>query len=566
MKYFVYLSPVHLTSPRGVSFVKKRFAVLTTAVLLAVLALQPLAAQAAKAPTTPPAPTEGSAPGEFSTMGGTSGAQGNVGDIYYGAIPPNVDYNKPVLVFVHGYSSSAHTWWQETAYHGVNDMYTYAYNNGHRTAFVNLAPDKDMWYNGSLLNTKIDTIRSYYGVSKVTIIAHSKGGVDSNAASVHYGARPKISKIITLGSPHKGTPLSDLAYSSWTWWLAELFGATNDAVYSLQTGYMNYYRSVTPTDTIPYYTFSGYKCGPFNTAMWYGCMAIGGEDDGVVPVGSTRIPGGIHLKEGYWDHDEIKMGSRTWSYFAPYIKTAALATPAVAAEGPLLAAAPARTTDASHGTLDLAEPAGNVILRGGASGSEAPPAFPVESKVRSAEFTIISSSPTLSATLTGPDGQSYTVATTEQVPEGQVFAGAWTATVAVDRPAAGQWNVAADAAETAGYLLVATLDSDLKATLAFGMEVVRPGAAQELTLGFGPGRAPSSSQARAEVARSGEKTHGRPAFAAAGGTHKATVATPDGNAIHNVTATVTGLMDDGSAFERTVVSSFAAVDGPWQGR
>ncbi|HWI64451.1 MAG TPA: hypothetical protein VNT75_21685, partial [Symbiobacteriaceae bacterium] len=449
--------------------VRRRLSVLIGVLLLVLLAAQPLA-QAAKPMAAPPDPAIGAAPGEFTVMGGTSGAQGMVGDIYYGAIPPNVDYTKPVLVFVHGYNSSAHTWWQETAYHGVNDMYTYAYNNGYRTAFVNLGPDRDMWYNGSLLNTKLDTIRSYYGVSKVTIVAHSKGGVDSNAASVHYGAASKISRIITLGSPHKGTPLSDMAYSSWTWWLAAIFGATNDATYVLQTGYMNYYRSITPTDTIPYYTFSGYKCGPINSAMWYGCMAISGEDDGVVPVWSTRIPGGTHLKEGYWDHDEIKMGSRTWSYFAPYIRTAALSSPAVAAEGARLAAAPGQVLDAGHSKK--AEAPGNVILRGGETAGQAPPAFPVESQVRSAAYTVISSSAGLTATLTGPDGQSYTVHTTSQIPEGELFAGAWTGTVQVDRPAAGQWNLSASAPGNAGYLMVAALDSDLQATLSFAADVV----------------------------------------------------------------------------------------------
>jgi hypothetical protein len=72
------------------------------------------------------------------------------------------------------------------------------------------------------------------------------------------------------------------------------------------------------------------------------------------------------------------------------------------------------------------------------------------------------------------------------------------------------------------------------------------------------------------VARSGEEPHGRPDFAAAAGQLKAMVAVPPGNAIHNVTVNLTGTMDDGSAIERTLVSSFAAVApqdrGSWKGR
>lgn len=546
----------------------KRVSWVSILLLLVVLVVQPGAVQGAK---TASAPAKlGS--GDVSTMGSIGGSYtGVVGDIYIGATPPNVSYTKPVLVFAHGYNSSASTWWTDTSYHGVNDMYQYAYNNGYRTAFVNMAPDQDMYYNGSLLNSQIDQIRTYFGVSKVTIIAHSKGGVDANAASYWYGAAPKISRIVTLSSPHWGTPLADLAYSTWTGWLAELFGARNNAVASLQTGNMNYYRSITPTDTIPYYTFSGNKCGPVFSALWYGCMAISGQDDGVVPVWSAYIPGGTHLKDGYWDHDEIKMGSRTWSYFSPYIQTAAL-TPAVAAEGALLAAAPGQASDAGHGKAAAApETPGNVILRGGATNSGAVPAFPIESGVRSVAFAFYSSSPLLGVSVTGPDGKAYTVTTASQVPAGEVFAGAWYGTVQVAKPATGAWNLSAAAPETAGFLMVATLDSDLQATLAMGQSIATPGGKQELSAGFkATGRAPKASQARAEVSVSGEAVHGRPAFAAAGSLHKATVAVPAGNAIHNVTVTVVGTMDDGSAFERTLVSSFAAVApadrGSWKGR
>ncbi|HWI60800.1 MAG TPA: hypothetical protein VNT75_03050, partial [Symbiobacteriaceae bacterium] len=144
-------------------------------------------------------------------------------------------------------------------------------------------------------------------------------------------------------------------------------------------------------------------------------------------------------------------------------------------------------------------------------------------------------------------------------------------TVQVDRPAAGQWNLSASAPGNAGYLMVAALDSDLQATLSFAADVVEPGSSQDMTVAFAPGRAVAASRAQADVARSRELAHSRPAFAAAGnGGHKGSVAVPQGNAIHNVTATVTGTLDDGSAFERTLVSSFAAVAaaerGHWTGR
>ncbi|HYF94329.1 MAG TPA: alpha/beta fold hydrolase [Symbiobacteriaceae bacterium] len=523
----------------------KRFTIILTLCLLLVVSLPP----AARAGVL---------------LAGSGAAGGRPGTWYVGATAPNVDHSKPVLVFVHGKGGWSGSWWESTVYHGTNDMYTYAYNNGYRTAFVDLHPEASMWTNGELLNRQLDQITAHFGVSKVTLVAHSKGGVDANAASVHYGANPKISRVITLGSPHGGSPLADMAYSTWTWWLAALLGQQSDATYVLQTGYMSYFRSVTDgRDTaVPYYTLSGYKCGPVFTALWMGCAFIGGEDDGLVPVWSARKPGGTHLKQGYWDHDEIRMGSRTWSWFAPVIRTAGTGT-AVAAVGPQLAAAASQQTDAGKGAGKPAAP-GNVILRGGSTAENATAAFPVEAGVRGATFTFLASSEDFTATLVGPDGATTTVAMREQVAKDQIFSGAWMGTVSVKSPAAGQWTLEAAADGETGYLMMAELDGDLQGTIRVGQDLVAPGAKQQVTVGF-KGKLPAASRAEAAVALAGQKPYGRPAFSQAG---SAQFAVPAGNGIHNVTVTVAGTLDDGSAFERTLVTSFAAVEpgarGSWR--
>ncbi len=539
--------------------------------LIMLLVAQPLAAARNGRVPDPTSVTRST--GGVSVMGASTYA-GTPGTWYLGATPPNVDYSKPVLLFVHGKGGSAQDWWSSTVYHGTNDMYAYAYQNGYRTAFVDLYPDKSMWDNGYLLNSLIDRIRSYFGVSKLAIVSHSKGGVDSNAASVHYGSAPKVSRVVTLGTPHWGTPLADMAYSSWTWWLAALMGQLNDATYVMQTGYMNYFRSITDgrDPSVPYYTISGYKCGPLFSALWYGCVAISGEDDGVVPVWSARKPGGIHLVEGYWDHDEIRMGSRTWSYFAPVIQTAGINTGDVAWAGPLLAAAGSQTTDARRGGTRGATAAapGNLILRGG----EAPigHTFPVESGARGVTFTFYASSPGFTATLSGPGGAAYTVQASDRVSADHVFAGAWAGSVTVTAPAAGVWSLSTAAGSgRTGYLMIANLDTDLTATLETGADVATPGARLVITVGFASGSVtPAASRAEGAVSFSGEMPHARPVFMAAGGIHRATVDLPAANGIHSVTVTLTGTLADGSAFERTLVRSFAAVApadrGTWKGR
>jgi pimeloyl-ACP methyl ester carboxylesterase len=499
---------------------RKRTLIFFAICLMIVLAMQPTASA-----------------GVLIGKGGTSGG-GSPGTWYVGATPPNVDYTKPVLVFVHGKGGWSGSWWEPTVYHGTNDMYAYAYNNGYRTAFVDLYPGASMWTNGQLLNRQLNEITAYFGVQKVILVAHSKGGVDANAASVHYGASGKISRVITLGSPHGGSPLADMAYSTWTWWLGELLGQRNDATYVLQTGYMAYFRSVTDGRDagVPYYTLSGDKCGPLFSALWMGCAAIWGEDDGLVPVWSARKPGGIHVREGAWDHDEIRMGSRVWPYVSPLMQTAATEPPAAARTG--------STSGAP----------GNLILRGGTTSEHGTASFPVESGVRGAAFTFLASSPSFAASLVGPDGSIHKVSMTGQVPAGDFFGGAHIGTVTVKNPAAGTWTLNASADAETGYAMLAELDTDLQAVLDLGQPVATPGGKQSLQVSF-RGRAPAVSRAEAAIAKAGQ----RPMISKAGGVLQAQWDLPEGNTIHNVTVTVTGTLPDGTAFERTLVTSYAAV-------
>ncbi|MDF2630635.1 MAG: putative lipase [Symbiobacteriaceae bacterium] len=526
--------------------------------LTLVLVLQPLAAQA-KTEKGAPAPTlagnVAGGDGDVSILGSV-GSQpgGSPGSWYLGATPPNVNYSKPVLLFVHGKGGWAGVWWSDTVYHGVNDMYNYAYNNGYRTAFVDLYPNKDMYVNGQMLASLVNTVAAHFGVAKVDIIAHSKGGVDTDAALYYYGANTKVRRVITLGTPHWGTPIADMAYSSWTGWIADLMGEKNDATYAMQTGYMSNFRAaVNETATAPFYTLSGYKCGPVFTALWTACAFIGGEDDGLVSVSSARRPYSTHLKEGYWDHDEIRMGSRTWSWFSPVIQTAS--TPSAVAVGDLLAAASTAKTDAGLGN-GQSEALGNVILRGGNTAQGAAPAFPLESGVRSATFTFMATSQDFTATLSGPKGESVSVTMQEQMGADGLFPGAWVGTATVKTPGAGSWSVDAAAGQEAGWFMVGELDSNLQATLDVGSDVSAPSAHRGLAVGF-TGATPRSSQAEAVLSGKDRAPRSRTAFAQAAGKLQASVV-PGQAGVHTVTVTVTGTMDDGSQFERTVVTSFAA--------
>lgn len=46
---------------------------------------------------------------------------------------------------------------------------------------------------------------------RIDIIAHSLGGLDARYALAHLGLAARVRSLVTIGTPHRGTPLADLA-------------------------------------------------------------------------------------------------------------------------------------------------------------------------------------------------------------------------------------------------------------------------------------------------------------------------------------------------------------------
>ena len=47
---------------------------------------------------------------------------------------------------------------------------------------------------------------------RVNLIAHSMGGLDARYAIAHLGVADRVASLVTLGTPHRGTPLADLGH------------------------------------------------------------------------------------------------------------------------------------------------------------------------------------------------------------------------------------------------------------------------------------------------------------------------------------------------------------------
>jgi pimeloyl-ACP methyl ester carboxylesterase len=487
--------------------------------------------------------------------------------IYYGAVPPE-NPDGPVLVFVHGYGGVADNWWTTTPYDELNDMYIMAYQAGYRTAFVSLGgPDGSetgsMWDNGLLMRWQLGVIASHYGVDTLDVVAHSKGGVDVEAAVAHYESWRLVRHVFTLGSPHHGTELADLLYSPWAGWLAKLLELQDDATYTLQTGYMQLFRALTDpkvaAQDVTYYRAAGTDTGPPLSGLRLSGLYLSrfGPNDGVVTVASTELPGAHTLFIQPYHHLNIFLGHTAF----PWIEAALdggepnrhrLYLPFVAGNG--TPEPPSRS---------------QVILRGGWLSGTVTETVPIESGAFKVTFDLMVPSDTVTATLTAPDALLRPL---EVVPPSGdwIFGRLWHLVYVEDNPVAGEWVFTITSPEESAYLLIAMVESPLEvALLGWPDGMMRPGDSLSLDVEASyPAGQPLVRRIEGRVTRalpgddlslSKSRPPGASILLAANG-DVAPVRLPSREGIYVVSATVTGEMPDGMPFERSFVRSLAVVN------
>lgn len=375
------------------------------------------------------------------------------GTWYAGETPQNLNPSYPVILFVQGLNSSSHTWYEN------NDMYQTAFNNGYQTAFVELydsgGTSEDMWDNGALLADQIAEISQAFQ-KPLVLVTHSKGGIDAEAALVHYGAYRYVTNVVTLSSPHYGSQLADLAYSAWAGWLAGILGAKSDATYSLQTSYMNYFRSVTDSSPnagrTPFYTLAGNSWGSFGSSLYWGGLYLSqyGANDGAVTVSNAYHPSSTMVKVGGWNHSTIKYGSSTFSWFRNYLTAA----PATISRLNVSSAASIPDRSISNETK------GDFLIRGGEAQGNASEVLPVEEGVTKLTIDWMSNQPMTEITLHTPEGKvmKLPVQTTS---DEEIFKGALHHSVSLSNPMPGEWKVNAAASSPYAYLMLAQYTSPL---------------------------------------------------------------------------------------------------------
>ncbi len=248
------------------------------------------------------------------------------GTILYPVGYPAYDIKTPVI-FVHGYTGKL-TRSYEANIAAVRDY-------GLHAAFVQLPPTASPEENGKLLKKMIDRVTAHFGTPTVSLVVHSKGGMDSERAL--YGRNPynpsipsfgyeKVDAVYTFGSPLNGSRVADVgAALSWTgiaWiamWYANAFDLTSASVQEFHN-WAKSWRINSNGTFRNYYNPSGASYSRINliednTTRWWAHQS----DD---PCYQDRwyfciVGNGFHHTAGayydaYWEWDWFNSGWRNW--------------------------------------------------------------------------------------------------------------------------------------------------------------------------------------------------------------------------------------------------------------
>jgi len=152
---------------------------------------------------------------------------------------------------------------------------------------------------------------------RVNLVAHSMGGLDARYALAKLGLRRKVASLVTIGTPHRGTPLADLGAglaARGVLGALRRIGVDLDALHDLTTPRMVAFNRV--VGDAPGVHCASVVGAPLRrrdvspvlvpTFLWLG--EIAGANDGMVPAASQRWGeviseiGADHFAQIGWSH------------------------------------------------------------------------------------------------------------------------------------------------------------------------------------------------------------------------------------------------------------------------
>ena len=134
---------------------------------------------------------------------------------------------------------------------------------------------------------------------RVDVIAHSLGGLDARYALTHLGLAKRVRSLVTIGTPHRGSPIADLVHRGpikWAPRLLRTLGLPIEAVEWLTTESLERFNQVVPD--VP--------------GVRYACV-VGGMQraDSVVPL--ALVPAHAYLRRVSGPNDGlVPIASQYW--------------------------------------------------------------------------------------------------------------------------------------------------------------------------------------------------------------------------------------------------------------
>jgi triacylglycerol lipase len=133
---------------------------------------------------------------------------------------------------------------------------------------------------------------------RVNLVAHSMGGLDARYALSRLGLAGKVASLVTIGTPHLGTPLADvgagLGRRARVWTALGRLGVKVDAFHDLTTARMaEFNRAVPDARGVLYASVIGSpprrrEVSPILLPTWAWLDRASGANDGIVPAASQR--------------------------------------------------------------------------------------------------------------------------------------------------------------------------------------------------------------------------------------------------------------------------------------
>lgn len=242
--------------------------------------------------------------------------------IYYGSTPNK--WNGKTIVFAHGFTATSSVFID-----GSKTLYKWAYNDGYKTVFITTTKGESMETNAELFAKGLEQIKTKLGTSRFYMIAHSNGGKSIDLALSVYEKRDMAIKVVTLGTPFRGTPIANVGQWPVLNWVASL-SSIDEGMKTSTTYYMENVRET--VDYLPYNDpglfyhfghtgynqFFGTDLPTFAKYSASGSLIKvlgGGNNDGVTPYYSHYKPGGyIVVPEGQGgnNHSTLTHDFKIW--------------------------------------------------------------------------------------------------------------------------------------------------------------------------------------------------------------------------------------------------------------